>query len=87
MLDKFLKNPQFLPEVFETMRDGLMVVDNEGYISVTLTREEIANAIGTATESTIRLLSEFKKEGYISLTGKKIRIENKVKLQHLTEGY
>ena len=32
MLDKLLKNPQFLPEVFETMRDGLMVVDNEGNI-------------------------------------------------------
>ena len=62
-------------------------VDANGYISVTLTREEIANAIGTATESTIRLLSEFKKEGYISLSGKKIRLENKVKLQHLTEGY
>lgn len=62
-------------------------IDGEGYISVTLTREEIANAIGTATESTIRLLSEFKKEGYISLAGKRIRIENKVKLQHLTEGY
>ncbi len=62
-------------------------VDIEGFISVTLTREEIANAIGTATESTIRLLSEFKKEGYITLSGKKIRLENKVKLQHLTEGY
>ena len=62
-------------------------IDSEGYISVTLTREEIANAIGTATESTIRLLSEFKKDGYISLSGKRIRIENKVKLQHLTEGY
>jgi CRP-like cAMP-binding protein len=62
-------------------------VDNEGYISVTLTREEIANAIGTATESTIRLLSEFKKEGYIILSGKKIKIKEKVKLQQLTEGY
>ena len=62
-------------------------VDAEGFISVTLTREEIANAIGTATESTIRLLSEFKKEGYITLSGKKIKIEDRVKLQHLTEGY
>ncbi len=62
-------------------------VDNDGFISVTLTREEIANAIGTATESTIRLLSEFKKEGFITLAGKKIRLEDKVKLQHLTEGY
>ncbi len=62
-------------------------VDNEGYISVNLTREEIANAIGTATESTIRLLSEFKKDGFISLSGKKIKLEDKVKLQHLTEGF
>jgi len=52
-----------------------------------LTREEIANAIGTATESTIRLLSDFKKNGYITLSGKRIRLENKVKLQQLTEGY
>ena len=62
-------------------------IDNEGFISVNLTREEIANAIGTATESTIRLLSEFKKEGYITLSGKKIKLEDKVKLKHLTEGY
>jgi PAS domain S-box-containing protein len=32
MLDKLMKNPQFLPEVFETLRDGLMVVDNKGNI-------------------------------------------------------
>jgi len=32
MLDKLMKNPQFLPEVFETLRDGLMVVDNKGTI-------------------------------------------------------
>jgi len=62
-------------------------VDNEGFIAVSLTREEIANAIGTATESTIRLLSEFKKEDFILLSGKKIKLLNKVKLQHLTEGY
>lgn len=62
-------------------------VDNEGFIAVSLTREEIANAIGTATESTIRLLSGFKKEGFIILSGKKIKIMDKVKLQHLTEGY
>lgn len=32
MIDKLLKNPQFLPEMFETMRDGLMVTDNLGNI-------------------------------------------------------
>jgi len=79
--------------VRERLADSLLFfekifgVDSEGYISVALTREEIANAIGTATESTIRLLSEFKKEGYILLHGKRIKLENKTKLQHLTEGY
>jgi len=34
MIDDLLKNPQFLPEVFETMRDGLMVLDNDGYIQL-----------------------------------------------------
>ncbi len=62
-------------------------VDADGFISVTLTREEIANAIGTATESTIRLLSEFKKLEFIELKGKKIKLLNKVKLQRLTDGY
>jgi two-component system response regulator HydG len=32
MLDAFFKDPKFLLDVFETMRDGLMVVDNEGTI-------------------------------------------------------
>ncbi|MEK7333569.1 MAG: PAS domain S-box protein, partial [Nitrospirota bacterium] len=32
MLDKFLKDPKFLMDVFETMRDGLMIVDTEGII-------------------------------------------------------
>ncbi len=32
ILDKLLKDPRFLPEVFEAMRDGLMVVDNKGTI-------------------------------------------------------
>jgi hypothetical protein len=35
-----------------------------------LSREEIASIIGTATESCIRLLSEFKKLGLIELNGK-----------------
>ena len=43
-------------------------------LSVRLSREEIANLVGTATESTIRLLSEFKKDGMVELDGKKIKI-------------
>ena len=41
--------------------------DEDGNIDVSLTREEIANMVGTATESVIRLLSEFKDDEYIFL--------------------
>ena len=49
----------------------------DGTLKIQLSREEIAGMIGTATESCIRLLSEFNKEGWISLQGKKIIITNK----------
>ncbi len=62
-------------------------IDNEGCIDVVLTREEIANTIGTATESAIRLLSNLKKDGVIDLIGKKIKILNINILKNLSEGY
>ena len=37
-----------------------------------LSREELANLIGTATETVIRLLSEFKKDKLIAIEGRKI---------------
>jgi len=49
-------------------------LDKDKYLQITLTREELANIVGTATESVIRLLSEFKQDGLIALTGRKIRI-------------
>ena len=49
-------------------------LDNEKYLQITLTREELANMVGTATESVIRLLSEFKQDGLIELQGRKIKI-------------
>jgi CRP-like cAMP-binding protein len=49
-------------------------------INISLTREDLANLVGTATETVIRLLSEFNKDGLIELNGKKIKILNKEKL-------
>ncbi len=48
----------------------------DGTLSVLLSREDYANMVGTATESAIRVLSQFKKDGYISTIGKHIKIEN-----------
>lgn len=54
--------------------------DPEGFIKISLTREEIANLIGTATESAIRLISEFKQDKLIETEGRNIKILNHDKL-------
>jgi CRP-like cAMP-binding protein len=52
-------------------------------LNIKLSREELAGMVGTATESCIRLLSEFKKLGVIELSGKKIIIPDRNKLAKL----
>ncbi|RQO30585.1 Crp/Fnr family transcriptional regulator [Taibaiella sp. KBW10] len=57
----------FIKETYGFDEDGIT-------LNVRLTRDELANIVGTATESAIRLLSEFKKDGIIELNGKSIRL-------------
>jgi CRP-like cAMP-binding protein len=64
-----------LAEVLILLKDTFLL-DNEKYLQVSLTREELANLVGTATESVIRLLSEFKSDKYIELNGRRIKILN-----------
>jgi CRP/FNR family transcriptional regulator len=45
-------------------------------IDLSLTRDDLANIVGSATATTIRLLIEFKNSRYIDLKGKKIKILN-----------
>lgn len=61
-------------------------VDQDGYIAMTLTREDIANVVGTAKEACIRTLTSFKKEGWITTDGKRIKIEDDKALYRLVEG-
>jgi CRP-like cAMP-binding protein len=49
-------------------------LDDNNILQISLTREELANIVGTATESVIRLLSEFKQDKLINLNGRKITI-------------
>ncbi len=57
--------------------------DEEGYVDLQLTREELSNMVGTATESAIRLLSDLKSEGYVSTKGKRIKLLEIEKLRDL----
>lgn len=55
--------------------------DTEGEFDFTISREELASMVGTATESVIRMLSEFKKDGLIRIESGKIIIANFEKLR------
>jgi CRP-like cAMP-binding protein len=61
--------------------------DENGFLHLTLSREDYANVVGTATESCIRIISEFKKKGFIKTSGKKIGVADQRKLQDLIEGF
>ncbi len=58
-------------------------VNEHNQLNISLSREELANVVGTATESVIRLLSEFKHERYIDINGKKIFIVNEKALEKI----
>ncbi len=75
-----------LAEVLLHLKDEFGI-NNEGVVSIALTREELANIIGTATESVIRLLSEFKSEGIIELQGRKIKLLDITKLKKISNVY
>jgi len=49
-------------------------LDDDQFLQINLTREELANIVGTATESVIRLLSEFKSDNLIELHGRRIKL-------------
>lgn len=51
--------------------------------TISMSREDIANIVGTATESLIRTLSDFKQERWIEMKGSSITILNKEKLRKL----
>ena len=75
--------------VKERLAEVLVHLDNEfgkdpeGHLAIALTREELSNVVGTATESVIRLLSEFKNEELIGLKGRKIKILDKPGLMNI----
>ncbi len=59
----------FLKEMYGVENDG-------STLTVSLSREELATLVGTATETAIRLLSEFKSNNMLEFVGKKIKIIN-----------
>lgn len=85
------KEEALLSVAYNTMRrrvaNGLVMfyekqnrIDDEG---MSISRDDLAQLVGTATETVIRTLSEFKEEGLISSNGRKIIVNDVEKLKNL----
>ena len=61
--------------------------DEDELIEINLTREDLANIVGTATETLIRLLHDFKAENLIETQGRKIRVTEPKKLLKVANLY
>lgn len=58
-------------------------LQNEKNPIITITRRDISNIVGTATESLNRTLADFKDEGLIEISGDGLKVINKPKLEKL----
>ena len=58
-------------------------MEADGTLKLTISREDLSNFVGTATETLIRLLSEYKAEGLVEAKGRKIKLLNPEKLKSL----
>ncbi len=63
-----------LAETLLLLRETYGVETDKTTLKIKLTRIELANIIGTATESVSRLLSKFKQEHLIDMNGRKLKI-------------
>lgn len=72
-----------LAESLLFLKDTYGYEEGTQYISVQLSREDIANLVGTATETAIRILSELNRDHIIDLKGKKISILDEKELNRV----
>jgi CRP-like cAMP-binding protein len=75
-----------LAEILIHLKDDFGLDENK-ILQISLTREELASIVGTATESVIRLLSEFKQDQLIELNGRKIKILDEAGLVRIGNVY
>lgn len=65
-----------LAEALLFLKQTYGLQSDKATIDIALSREDLASLIGTATETTIRLLSAFKQKGLVAFVGKRIKILN-----------
>lgn len=58
-------------------------VDKDGYIALSISREDLASFVGTATESCIRLIGKLKRDKIITTSAKRIKILDPTRLEKI----
>jgi len=58
-------------------------VEGDENFSMSISRDDLANIVGTATESLIRTLSELKSDGVVTIKGSRIQILQAHKLERI----
>ena len=76
---------QRLAETLLYIEDNFGVTE-DGSLKLQLTRADIADIVGTATELLIRTLTKFKKEDLVATQGKNIHLTDKRMLKQIAEG-
>ncbi len=82
------KEEQLLQLAYDSIRkrvaEALLTLSKkEGKDTFDILREDLAQIVGTAKESVIRMVSEFKNDGYIEVKGGTIKIIDKEKLENM----
>ncbi|HFA50325.1 MAG TPA: response regulator [Bacteroidetes bacterium] len=82
------KEEQLLRLAYDSIRkrvaEALLILrEKEGSDTFGILREDLAHLVGTAKESVIRMVSEFKNDGYIEVKGGVIKILNAEKLANM----
>jgi CRP-like cAMP-binding protein len=72
------KEEQLLNLAYNSVRkrvaDALLLLHNEDDQAIHILRDDLARIVGTAKESVIRMLTEFKEDGYISIKNSLITV-------------
>lgn len=87
------KEAELLHLAYDSVRkrvaDGLLLlkkkyqVNQEDDFAMAISRDDLSSIVGTATESVIRVLKEFKEDGHIQVEGSKITILQAKELEEL----
>ncbi len=82
------KEEQLLQLAYDSIRKRvaealLTLQEREGSNTFEILREDLAQIVGTAKESVIRMVSEFKNDGYIEVRGGTIKILDREKLVNM----